>query len=365
MIPGQNVKIDASLKVLSDEPWLDLSTSLNAHIYPVGGACGTAGGEIFYIRVGSGDQPKSASITGDAEDAKVPSYGFRNSRETNRFAVNVCLFTGLGHGGETRYIYEWVPTTTIPETTPTTIGSDFGIPGGTSISSNGNIGVVSNNPTSPPTFTLTDTYQIISITNYHWNNAKGASPGTIGLKDSTGKTYGPWSVTTRSGQGGVPNAYWDAKPDIILGPGTYTVIDSDTSTWSHNSESKNQGMSIIKGTLISSTPTPTPAATPTPETKSWHSVITFSGSDDKTTQPFTIKGDEWRVKWSIRGDPDYTYFYVFVYPGGQTRGSVSNWNCAKSPGGDTQYIYEGAGDYYFDIGAANLYSWKLEVEDYY
>ncbi|MBE9592685.1 MAG: hypothetical protein IMF19_04325, partial [Proteobacteria bacterium] len=33
---------------------------------------------------------------------------------------------------------------------------------------------------------------------------------------------------------------------------------------------------------------PTPTPTPTPETKTWHSVITFSGSTDKTTPPFTI-----------------------------------------------------------------------------
>ncbi len=153
-------------------------------------------------------------------------------------------------------------TATPAPTTSTTPCLDFGIPGGTCIFSNGNIGGVSNNPTSSPTFTLTNTYQIISITNYHWNSARGASPGTIGLKDSAGKTYGPWAVTTRPGQGGVSNAYWDALPDIVLGPGTYTVIDSDTSTWSHNSESKNQGMSIVKGTLVSSAATSTPGTTP-------------------------------------------------------------------------------------------------------
>ena len=108
----------------------------------------------------------------------------------------------------------------------------------------------------------------------------------------------------------------------------------------------------------------TPTSTPSKAGRG-HSVITFSGSTDKTTPPFTIKGDEWRVKWSIKGNPDYTYFFVYVYPRGQTRGSVSNWSCAKSPCSDTQYIYEGAGNYYFKIGAANLNSWKLEVEDYY
>ena len=130
---------------------------------------------------------------------------------------------------------------------------------------------------------------------------------------------------------------------------------------------------IVEKTGLSSTPTPTP--TPTPETKTWHSVITSSGSTDKTTPPFTIKGDEWRVKWSIKGVPGHTNFFVYVYPRGQTSGSVSNWHYTGASfseiqpiyekASDIQYIYEGAGDYYFKIGAANLDSWELEVEDYY
>jgi len=44
---------------------------------------------------------------------------------------------------------------------------------------------------------------------------------------------------------------------------------------------------------------------------------------------------------------------------------VSHWSCSKAHYSDTQYIYEGSGDYYFDVGAANLDSWKLEVEEYY
>ncbi len=113
---------------------------------------------------------------------------------------------------------------------------------------------------------------------------------------------------------------------------------------------------------------PTPTPTPTPAPKTWHSVITFTGSEDKTTPPFTIKGDEWRVKWSLNGSSSYTWltgFYVHVYPQGQTSGYVSNWVCYESRYSDTQYISEGAGEYYFVIGAANLNGWKLEVEDYY
>ncbi len=67
----------------------------------------------------------------------------------------------------------------------------------------------------------------------------------------------------------------------------------------------------------------------------------------------------------MKGDSDYTHFSVYVYPRGQTSGSVSNWRCDNSYGVGIEHIYKGAGDYYFKIGAANLDSWKLEVEDYY
>ena len=101
------------------------------------------------------------------------------------------------------------------------------------------------------------------------------------------------------------------------------------------------------------------------ESRRWHTVTTFSGSNGKTTSSFTIKGDEWRVKYSAKGDPEYGIFYTFVYPRGETVMYVSHWSCYDTPCSDTQHIYEGNGGYYFDIGAANLDSWKLEVEDYY
>jgi len=108
----------------------------------------------------------------------------------------------------------------------------------------------------------------------------------------------------------------------------------------------------------------TPTSTSKP--KKWHSVTTFSGSNDKTTKWFTIKGDEWRVTYTARGDSDWGGFYTFVYHRGETAGFVAKWDCMTIiPCSGTQYIYEGNGDYYFKVGAANLDSWKLEVEDYY
>ncbi|MBI3743114.1 MAG: hypothetical protein HY261_02350 [Chloroflexi bacterium] len=128
---------------------------------------------------------------------------------------------------------------------------------------NGNVGTVSNNPLIPTTFTLTGSYTITSIANYHWNSGKGATPGQIGLKDSSGKVLGTWNATGSPGQGGVPNALWTAKPNIVLGPGTYTIVDSDPATWANNSQSKFAGMTFgvrgIASAAASAKGTATPA----------------------------------------------------------------------------------------------------------
>jgi hypothetical protein len=114
---------------------------------------------------------------------------------------------------------------------------------------NGNIYTVYNEPTTPTKFILRKPSVITSIVNYHWNFGRGSDPGTIDLQDSTGKTYGPWATTGSPGQGGVPNAYWTARPNIKLPPGEYTVIDSEESTWAQNEGSNNSGFTIVKGYL--------------------------------------------------------------------------------------------------------------------
>ncbi|MBK8055869.1 MAG: hypothetical protein IPK35_22015 [Saprospiraceae bacterium] len=109
---------------------------------------------------------------------------------------------------------------------------------------NGNIGGVSNGPTNPTQFTFTDATIITRIENYHYFNG-GKKPGTIGLRNSSGKNYGPWQAYGLIGQGGVQNAYWAVLPNIEVQAGTYTVIDSDPSTWSYNSQSKGCGFTTI------------------------------------------------------------------------------------------------------------------------
>lgn len=112
---------------------------------------------------------------------------------------------------------------------------------------NGNISAVYNNPSRPTVFTINQPHYITKIVNYHWNNARGATPGTIALKDSYGRTYGPWQAQGSPGQGGVPNAYWTVYPNVVIPQGTYTVIDSEPHTWAQNSGSQSSGMSRVEG----------------------------------------------------------------------------------------------------------------------
>jgi hypothetical protein len=114
-----------------------------------------------------------------------------------------------------------------------------------SVFNNYNSAGVGNNPTAPTVFTLTASRKIYTIQDYHWNSAKGKTPGTIGLKSEDGKTYGPWTAQGAPGQGGVPNAYWTVYPDTQIPAGTYTIVDSDPLSWAQNGGTKGIGMSQV------------------------------------------------------------------------------------------------------------------------
>ncbi len=110
------------------------------------------------------------------------------------------------------------------------------------------LGGVSNGATQPTTFTINSSWLVTSITTYHWNDAQGTTTtGTIGLRAAGGATFGPWQTTGQPGQGGVPNAYWVAAPNVVIPPGTYTVVDSDPSTWAQNDETGGAGIAWGSG----------------------------------------------------------------------------------------------------------------------
>jgi hypothetical protein len=116
------------------------------------------------------------------------------------------------------------------------------------IFNNRNIGGVDNSPSCNPSFTISQAYYITYIDTYHWNSGSGTTAGgTIGLRSEVGTEYGPWQTETTPGQGGVPNANWFAHPNETIPAGTYTIIDSDPSSWSQNSESNGCGFSKVEG----------------------------------------------------------------------------------------------------------------------
>lgn len=137
---------------------------------------------------------------------------------------------------------------------PSGLGQCYGLPSPESnevrIFAQDVCGGVDNNPSNPTVFTMDQPRTITKIGTYHWNNGQGTqAPGTIGLKDQSGEFYGPWQATGEPGMGGVPNAYWIVTiPDgLDLPAGKYEVLDSDPSTWAHNSESDNSGVVSVIG----------------------------------------------------------------------------------------------------------------------
>jgi hypothetical protein len=106
---------------------------------------------------------------------------------------------------------------------------------------------VGNGPTKPTQFSVSQATTITYMNTYHWNGGKGRPPGTIALRGSDGKTYGPWQAAGTSGTGGAQNVNWVVKPNVTIPPGTYTVVDSDPTTWSQNSGSGGAGFSSVQG----------------------------------------------------------------------------------------------------------------------
>lgn len=98
---------------------------------------------------------------------------------------------------------------------------------------------------SAPSFTLDKPATLSIFTTYHYVDGGGPAPGTLALTGADGTTYGPWQTKGLDGQGGVANAFWEARPDVLLPAGTYKVVDSDPSTWSTNDKAQGIGFTTV------------------------------------------------------------------------------------------------------------------------
>ena len=111
-------------------------------------------------------------------------------------------------------------------------------------------------------FQLIAPAHITELATYHWNNGRGAVPGTISLRHQSGQIFGPFQTHGSNGQWGAPNVNWVADVNITIPPGAYIVLDSDPNTWSHNPQSGYRGFAIVRGSYLP--PTPQPRSNPQP-----------------------------------------------------------------------------------------------------
>ena len=121
---------------------------------------------------------------------------------------------------------------------------------------------VSNHPFQRTIFSLGKPAIITKIMTYHWNDGRGAPPGSIALKNlGTGEMVGRWKVIGTyhafnlapgnpwpSRGDGPPFLYWNVQPNVSVPAGEYEVLDSDPGTWSYNAEMGNRGCAWVFGT---------------------------------------------------------------------------------------------------------------------
>ena len=133
---------------------------------------------------------------------------------------------------------------------------------------------------------------------------------------------------------------------------------SETEKDSHNKG--NLALTDNSNTPDTQTTTPT-QITPT-VSKTWNKVDSFSGKSSKKTDTFYITGDKFKVIYAVNPENDYSLFYLTIYKEGQ---NMYTDMVSLDSGSDESIIYKGKGNFYLDINAANLNSWKVEIEDYY
>jgi hypothetical protein len=109
------------------------------------------------------------------------------------------------------------------------------------------------NGAKPTKVKLVRPAHITAIADYHFNNGVAVKPGTIGLMASNGYVFGPYPAKQQAGTWD-----WIANMSITVPAGTYSVVDSNPSTWSQNSFSGGQGFVRVFGSLAASAP-PVPA----------------------------------------------------------------------------------------------------------
>jgi beta-lactam-binding protein with PASTA domain len=131
------------------------------------------------------------------------------------------------------------------------------------------------------------------------------------------------------------------------------------------------------GTVVSQQPdapaTAVPGATVAlqeAEVPSWHTVTSFSGSQDgQQSVPFRIRGDRWQVKYAMNYQGTCTFFVVCFGPHLDLQ-SITTGETVKTismgTGDNTQGYSTGPGTYQLQVNAGqDSADWTVTVQDLY
>lgn len=275
LIPGETLEMKFSLEITKDPGGYHLGCSITALLHDEATAIGFTGGiDLFNNRVHRAPRNPSVERGGRIRDEQIAKAPVPDVNKPQKLYLRVGAGPGsVPHMKGIYYNYSWVPGAAPPAasvppgsppgstpSTPSTPSAQAPVPPrpapaapaspGNSVAlfNNWNVAGVGNGPTAATTFTLSAPALITNVTNYHWNDGRGATAGTITLRGQDGKTYGPWNTRATPGSG-AQNVNWIAEPHETLPAGAYTVIDSDPPTWSRNAQSGGHGFTQVHGIL--------------------------------------------------------------------------------------------------------------------
>ncbi len=94
------------------------------------------------------------------------------------------------------------------------------------------------------------------------------------------------------------------------------------------------------------------------------SPATFTGTTDATTQPFKIRGKEFKVTYTIEPSTALGYegaaHMIALYPRGETEDYIDT---ALVGAGTDSMVHQGAGEYYLKVECTMVKSWKIDVTE--
>ncbi len=223
--PSSEAKIEVTASALEVEAGGTITLTAEAYTLGPGLNEGRTKSDRQPIEVAWRVTPSAGAGTGSCSPESGASTTF-TSEDPGEYKI-----VGKAKDGPSDYVYVKV----VPSTYLLNIGNGL---------------VVSGGGTSP-SFTIDTPHLITEMYSYNYGDGEGSpGPGTLALRAADGAVYGPWECTADEGQGGVPNALWFAYPDAEIPAGTYTVVNSNPETWSHNEQSGGLGFAYVKGTPV-------------------------------------------------------------------------------------------------------------------